>query len=413
MFLRRCFCAVALLIACNMSAQSSTNSFAPDPARLQIVRRILKESPLIDGHNDLPWEFRKLCSNQLDAIDLTRYTTPMGLVTDLPRLKAGGMGGQFWSVYVPGELTNGAAVTAVLEQIDVVHRLIARYPQELELALTANDIVRIHREGKIASLIGMEGGHSIGNSLGALRMMYALGARYMTLTHVKNNDWADSATDTPAHHGLTPFGEGVVREMNRIGMLVDLSHVSDETMVTAMRVSKAPVIFSHSSARALCHHARDVPDDILKMVATNGGVVMVTFVPEYLTEPDRLDEVAVTAERKRLARLYPGDDAKIKAAVAEWRKTHPDPRKATLLDVADHIDHVRAIAGIDHVGIGSDYEGFHNPPTGLEDVSCYPALLAELLKRGYSEEDIKKVAGQNLLRVLRAAEQIAGQLNSR
>jgi len=396
-----------------MFAQSSTNSFAPDPARLQIVRRILKESPLIDGHNDLPWEFRKLCTNQLDTIDLTHDTTSSGLVTDLPRLKAGGLGGQFWSVYVPGELTNGAAVTAVLEQIDVVHRLIARYPNDLELALTADDIVRIHREGKIASLIGMEGGHSIGNSLGALRMMYALGARYMTLTHIKNNDWADSATDTPAHHGLTPFGEEVVREMNRLGMLVDLSHVSDETMVAAMRISKAPVIFSHSSARALCHHARDVPDDILKMVTTNGGLVMVTFVPEYLTEPDRLDEIAVTAERKRLAGLYPGDDAKVKPAVADWRKTHPDPRKATLLDVADHIDHVRAVAGIDHLGIGSDYEGFHNPPAGLEDVSCYPALLAELLKRGYSEDDIKKVAGQNLLRVLRAAEQVATQLNSR
>ncbi|HEX4121889.1 MAG TPA: dipeptidase [Verrucomicrobiae bacterium] len=385
---------------------------AQTPARLQMVREILRESPLIDGHNDLPWEFRKLASNRLDTIDLSRDTTPFGLVTDLPRLKAGGVGGQFWSVYVPGDLTNGAAVTAVLEQIDLVHRMIARYPQSLELALTADDIVRIHREGKIASLIGMEGGHSIGNSLGVLRMMYALGARYMTLTHVKNNEWADSATDTPAHHGLTPFGEDVVREMNRIGMLVDLSHVSDETMRAALKISKAPVIFSHSSARALCHHVRDVPDDILKLVARNGGIVMVTFVPEYLTEPDRADEVAVTAERRRLTELYPHDDARIKAALEDWRKTHPDPRKATLLDIADHFDHIRAVAGIDHVGIGSDFEGFHNPPAGMEDVSRYPELLAELLKRGYTEEEVKKVAGQNLLRVLRAAEQTSARLQA-
>jgi membrane dipeptidase len=395
---------LAFLASMTLSAQT--------PARLQMVREILRESPLIDGHNDLPWEFRKLASNRLDTIDLSRDTTPFGLVTDLPRLKAGGVGGQFWSVYVPGDLTNGAAVTAVLEQIDLVHRMIARYPQSLELALTADDIVRIHREGKIASLIGMEGGHSIGNSLGVLRMMYALGARYMTLTHVKNNEWADSATDAPAHHGLTPFGEDVVREMNRIGMLVDLSHVSDETMRAALKISKAPVIFSHSSARALCHHVRDVPDDILKLVARNGGIVMVTFVPEYLTEPDRADEVAVTAERRRLAELYPHDDARIKAAVEDWRKTHPDPRKATLLDIADHFDHIRAVAGIDHVGIGSDFEGFHNPPAGMEDVSRYPELLAELLKRGYTEEEVKKVAGQNLLRVLRAAEQTSARLQA-
>jgi membrane dipeptidase len=395
-----------------MLVQSTTKSFAPDPARLQIIRQILRQSPLIDCHNDLPWEFRRLASNQLDVISLSGDTSPFGLVTDLPRMKAGGMGGQFWSVYVPGEMSNGGAVTAVLEQIDLVHRLIAHYPQNLELALTAIDIVRTHREGKIASLIGLEGGHSIGNSLGALRMMYALGARFMTLTHVKNNEWADSATDQPAHHGLTPFGEDVVREMNRLGMLVDLSHVSDETMVAALRISQAPVLLSHSSARALCHHARNVPDDILKLVSANGGLVMVTFVPEFLTEAERFDEMAVTAERRRLAGLYPGDDARIKAAVAEWRKTHPDPRKATLLDVADHIDHVRAIAGIDHVGIGSDYEGFYNPPAGLEDVSCYPALLAELLKRGYTEEEIKKVAGQNLLSVLRAAEQTAAKLQA-
>jgi membrane dipeptidase len=389
-----------------MCAQSATLAFAADLSRLEIVRRILRESPLIDGHNDLAWEFRRTANNRLDAIDLAGDTGSLGLVTDLRRLKAGGIGGQFWSVYVSPDLANGAAVTAVLEQIDVVHRLIARYPQDLELALTANDIVRIHREGKIASLIGMEGGHSIGNSTGALRMMWALGARYMTLTHIKNTEWADSATDEPAHHGLTAFGEEVVREMNSLGMLVDLSHVSDETMAAALRISKAPVIFSHSSARALCHHARNVPDDILKGVAANGGLVMVTFIPEFLTETDRFDEMALAAERRRLAELHPGDVARIKAGVAEWRKTHPAPRAATLMDVADHIDHIRGVAGIEHVGIGSDYEGFDNPPAGLQDVSCYPALLCELLKRGYTEEEIKKVAGRNLLRVLRAAEQL-------
>jgi membrane dipeptidase len=223
---------------------------------MEVVRRILRESPLIDGHNDLAWEYRRTANNQLDTIDLARDTRSFGLVTDLPRLRAGGVGGQFWSVFVPPKLTGGAAITAVLEQIDVVHRLIARYPDDLELAVTADDIVRIHREGRIASLIGMEGGHSIGNSLGVLRMMFALGARYMTLTHIKNNEWADSATDEPTHHGLSQFGGDVVREMNSLGMLVDLSHVSDETMAAALRISKAPVIFSHSSARALCHHAR-------------------------------------------------------------------------------------------------------------------------------------------------------------
>jgi membrane dipeptidase len=389
-----------------MRAQPTNHALTPDPARLEIVRRILRESPLIDGHNDLAWEFRRTANNRLDAIDLAGDTGSLGLVTDLRRLKAGGIGGQFWSVYVPPDLANGAAVTAVLEQIDMVRRLIARYPQDLELALTANDIVRIHREGKIASLIGMEGGHSIGNSVGALRMMWALGARYMTLTHIKNTEWADSATDEPVHHGLTAFGEEVVREMNTLGMLADLSHVSDETMAAALRISKAPVIFSHSCARALCHHARNVPDDILKGVAANGGLVMVTFIPEFLTETDRVDEMALTAERRRVAELYPGDVARVKAGIVEWRKTHPAPRAATLVDVADHIDHIRGVAGIEHVGIGSDYEGFDNPPAGLQDVSCYPALLCELLKRGYTEEEIKKVAGQNLLRILRAAEQL-------
>jgi membrane dipeptidase len=298
----------------------------------------------------------------------------------LTRLKAGMVGGQFWSVWIPAQVKGENAVIQVMEQITRVRRLIARYPDYLELALTADDVERIHKKGKVASMIGMEGGNAMNNSLETLRLLYAMGARYMTLTHTINTDWADSAGGKPLHHGLTPFGEDVVREMNRIGMLVDISHVSDETMKAAIKVSKAPVIFSHSSARAVCNHLRNVPDDVLKMLATNGGVCMVSFVPEYVTEADRLSP----------------------------RGTPP---KATFSDVADHIDHIRKVAGIDYIGIGSDYDGFQHPPQGLEDVSCYPNLIAELLRRGYSEEDVKKVAGNNVLRVMRAVEKFSQQSN--
>ncbi len=410
---------VFFLISIPLPAQTTNHPFMPDPARLKTVEQILRQVPLIDGHNDLPWRFREECNGDLNGIDLARDNsgripakiTVSPLVTDIPRLRAGHVGGQFWSVYVPAMPVKSDAVVAVLEQIDLVHRMIARYPNDFELALTADDVVRIHRQGKIASLIGMEGGHSIGNSLGVLRRTYAMGARYMTLTHMQNNDWADSATDTEVHHGLTPFGEEVVREMNRLGMLVDLSHVSDETMRMALKISQAPVIFSHSSARALCHHLRDVPDDILQQVALKHGVVMVTFVPEYLTEIDRADEIEASKEKKRLRSLYPNDKVKVAEGMAAWRTLHPDPHHATLLDVADHIDHIRTVAGIDCVGIGSDFEGFDNPPRGLDDVARYPALLAELLKRGYSEDDVKKVAGLNVLRVLREAEKVAAKLS--
>jgi membrane dipeptidase len=379
---------------------------------VKTVHQILRESPLIDGHNDLPWQFRKLSSAGLDAIALASDTTQLTppLATDLKRLKTGGVGGQFWAVYVPASMRGAEGVAMLMEQIDCVHRFIVRFPESLELALAADDIVRAHAKGKIASLIGIEGGHAINNSLAVLRMSHALGARYMTLTHVKNNDWADAGTDHPLHHGLTPFGEEVVREMNRLGMMVDLSHVSDKTMRAALKISRAPVIFSHSGARAICRHARNVPDDILKLVAANGGVVMAVFLPAYVTEADRLDEEAAEREHARLTELHADDEARIASAFADWRKTHPNPRKATLRDVADHIDHIREVAGIDHVGIGSDYEGFKNPPTGLEDVACYPALLSELQRRGYSEGDIKKVAGENLLRVMRAVENTASRL---
>ncbi|MBE0541445.1 MAG: dipeptidase [Verrucomicrobia bacterium] len=388
-------------------------SLADDAAerRLAEVQALLREVPLIDGHNDLPWQYRKR-GGDLSAIDLRRDTSHLNppWVTDIPRLRAGGVGGQFWSVYVPAKLPGAEAFQATVEQIDVVHRLCARYPDTFELALTADDVERIHRQGRIASLIGMEGGHSINNSLAALRMTYELGARYLTLTHTKNTDWADAAGDEAKHGGLTAFGEDVVREMNWLGMLVDLSHVTDNTMRDALRVTKAPVIFSHSSAYALCNHPRNVPDEVLQRVKTNGGVVMVCFLPGYLTERDRADFEASMEERQRLQQLHQDDPLKVDAGMTEWRRLRQRGNRASLSDAADHIDHIRKVAGIDHVGIGADYEGFSDPPVGLEDVSKYPALLAELQRRGYTPEEIKKVAGLNVIRVMRAAERVAAEL---
>jgi len=375
------------------------------------IRELLREVPLIDGHNDLPWQLRKR-GGDLNAIDLrvnNRNAKPP-LATDIPRLRAGGIGGQFWSVYVSSESSRPEAVKAVLEQIDVVHQLAARCPDTFELALTAADVERIHKKGKIASLIGMEGGHSIDYSLGILRMTYALGARYMTLTHTKNNEWADSASDKPQHHGLTPFGEKVVLEMNRLGMLVDLSHVSDDTMRAALKVSKAPVIFSHSSARAVCNHPRNVPDDILKLTAENGGVVMVCFMPGFVVQRESVDLDAWEKENERLKKLFPNDTAKVEQGIAEWRASHPTPRRGTISDVVDHVDHIRNVAGIDYIGLGSDFDGFRGGIEGLDDVSGYPTLLAELLRRGYSKEDLKKIAGLNVLRVLRQAEKVAAEM---
>lgn len=372
---------------------------------------MLREVPLIDGHNDLPWQYRKR-NNDLGAIDLARDTSKLvpPLVTDIPRLRAGGVGAQFWAVYVPPIPAGSPAVQAAFEQIDVVHRIVARYPETFELALTAADIERIHRQGRIASLIGMEGGHAINNSLAVLRTAYGLGARYMTLTHTRNTDWADAAGDQPRHHGLTQFGREAVREMNRLGMMVDLSHVTDETMRAALKVSRAPVIFSHSSAWSLCHSPRNVPDDVLETTARNGGVVMVCFLPGFLTERGRVAMAEADAENERLGQLYPDNSPRFQKALAAWRRKHPSRHEASLGDVADHIDHVRKVAGIDHVGIGSDYEGFSGAPDGLEDVSCYPALLAELMRRGYTREEIRKLAGLNLLRVFREVEQVSARL---
>ena len=399
------------MIAISGSAADPAPVPKPDAATLAAVRQLLREVPLIDGHNDLPWQYRKR-TNDLSAIDLARDTSKLSpaVVTDIPRLRAGGVGAQFWSVYVPPVPAGPPAVQAVLEQIDVVHRMAAHWPETFEMALTAADIERIHRQGKIACLIGMEGGHSINNSLATLRMTYALGARYMTLTHTKNTDWADAAGDKPKYHGLNQFGEEVVREMNRLGMMVDLSHVTDETMRAALKVSQAPVIFSHSSAWALCHSPRNVPDDVLAATARNGGMVMVCFLPGYLTERGRLAMAASDAAKARLRRLYPDTSPRFKKEMAAWHRKHPSPHEASLADVADHIDHVRKVAGIDHVGIGSDFDGFDGAPDGLDDVSCYPALLAELMRRGYTHEEIKKLAGLNLLRVFREVEKVSAQL---
>jgi membrane dipeptidase len=370
---------------------------APDPALVERARKLLTEVPLVDGHNDLAWEYRKRVQNHLDKIDLRGDTGKLDppMHTDIPRLRRGGVGGQFWSVYVPVETLGADALQATLEQIDDIHRLAERYPDTFEVARTADDVVRIHKAGRIASLIGMEGGHSIHNSLAALRQLYAAGARYMTITHSKNNDWADSATDEPKHGGLTRFGEEVIREMNRLGMLVDLSHVSPEVMKKALAISQAPVIFSHSSARALDDHPRNVPDDVLQLLPQNGGVVMVTFVPSFVSEGVRAWSAQHDGEEARLKALHPQDAERVKRELAEWDRQHPVPR-ATLEQVADHVEHVRQVAGVDHVGIGSDFDGITSVPLGLENVGEFPALLAELLRRGWKDEEVKKLGQAHL-----------------
>jgi membrane dipeptidase len=382
------------------------------------VEQVLLRTPLIDGHNDLPWEIRDRFKSDLAAVDLKLDTThlpfPAGaspLMTDIPRLRAGEVGGQFWSVWIPSDMKGYQAVQITLEQMDLVKRMAARYPGDLEMAYTAADVRRIHRAHKVASMIGIEGGHQIDNSLAVLRQMYDAGARYMTLTHTVNNGWADSATDAPVHHGLTPFGIEVVREMNRLGMLVDLSHVSPETMQAALAVAEAPVIFSHSSARALVDHPRNVPDDVLRSVAANGGVVMVNFAPGYVSDARNRWDADQAAERTRFnsppyVGLYIGQPERAKAALAAWEQTHPRPA-TTLVQVADHIDHIRQVAGVDHVGLGSDFDGIEDAPVGLEGVDRYPALLEELMRRGWTDSDIAKLAGENLLRVMAAAEKAA------
>ncbi|MES1245906.1 MAG: dipeptidase [Acidobacteriota bacterium] len=401
-----------ILLAIPAAAQEPSKDWrAPDPALVERARRLLDQVPLVDGHNDVPWELRDRVKNHLARLDLRSDTNGLKkrMHTDIPRLRKGGVGAQFWSVYVPADKAGPESVRIVLEQIDVVRRLAELYPDTFEMAATADDVVRIHKAGRIASLVGMEGGHSIDNSLGVLRQLYATGARYMTLTHSKNVAWADSGTDKAEHGGLTKFGEEVVREMNRLGMLVDLSHVSPDTMKDALAVSEAPVIFSHSSARALDAHPRNVPDEVLRKIPANGGVVMVTFVPSFLSEAVRAWNAEEDAEEARLKALHPEDPDRVESELAAWKKEHPSP-KATLAQAADHIEHVRQLAGIDHVGIGSDFDGITDTPLGLEGVDTYPVLLAELLKRGWSDEEVKKLAGLNVLRVFREAETVAARL---
>ncbi len=379
---------------------------AADPGEAR-ARRILERTPLIDGHNDLPWALRQNHGNDPHAVDLTaNLDDSTRLHTDIPRLRAGGVGAQFWSVYVPASMSPPDAAVATFEQIDTVKRIVAAHPGVFEIATTAADIERIHRRGRIASLIGMEGGYSIDDSLGLLREFYDSGARYITLTHSRTTTWADSATDAPKWGGLSPFGEDVVREMNRLGMMVDLSHVSEETMLDAMRVSDAPVIFSHSSARGVTDHPRNVPDSVLRLMAEDGGVVMVTFVPGFVSETVRAWSADRSAEAARLASLNPGDPGAVTAGMTAWMAAHPIPT-ATIADVAAHIQHVRDVAGIDHVGLGGDFDGVDALPVGLEGVDAYPRLLAALMANGWSEADIRKLAGENVLRVMRAVEATA------
>jgi membrane dipeptidase len=382
---------------------------AQEDAALARARALLKTAPVVDGHNDVPWAIRRSKDkpNDVDAYDLSR-TTPGN--TDIARLRQGGVGGQFWSVYVPGEEKSAGYARMQLEQLELARRMIAKYPKDLGLALTADDVEREWKQGRIASLLGMEGGHAIENSLGSLRAYYDLGARYMTLTHGTTLDWADAAGDPPRHGGLTRFGEEVVREMNRLGMLVDLSHVTPETMDDALRVAEAPVIFSHSSARALCEHPRNVPDEILARLPRNGGVVMVTFVAAFISNDLAKAAAGPFAEYKRRTANSASADERERVFKEIFGKL--DLPKATLAQVADHVEHVRKVAGVDNVGLGGDYDGNDNWPVGLEDVSKYPYLFAELIRRGWTDEDLKKLASGNILRAMRQAEATAKRLQA-
>ncbi len=382
------------------------------------VKHVLSDTPLIDGHNDLPWEIRERFGG-VGNIHLDADTShlrgkdgkPVSLMTDIPRLRKGQVGAQFWSVWIPADITGPEAVQTTLEQIDVVRNMVARYPKTFEMAYTADDIERIHKEGKIASLIGIEGGHQIDNSMAVLRQMYVLGARYMTLTHGKTTDWADSATDAPKHHGLTDFGRAVVREMNRLGMIVDLAHVSADTMRDALRATRAPVMFSHSSARALDDHPRDVPDDVLRMVKQNHGIVMVNFYPVFISGDNATWYARHEGAIKRFHEQYIGQPDRARAAVKKWVQDNPRP-EATLKMVADHIEHIRKVAGVESVGIGSDFDGIGTTPKGLDGVDKYPALFEELARRGWTDEELADLAGRNMLRVMRGVEKTARKLQA-
>jgi membrane dipeptidase len=402
--------AVAILLLGVLSPRADSIANADEPReRAPIVltdqaREIHGRALVIDGHNDLPWVMRTQADSSFEKIDISQPQPQ--LHTDIPRLRAGGVGAQFWSAYPPvSTIKNRNATRYVLEQIDLIHRMARRYPDTFEMASTADDVERIHKEGKIACLIGVEGGHAIENSLGVLRVFYDLGVRYMTLTHADTIDWADAATDDPKHGGLSSFGEDVVRAMNDLGMLVDISHVSAETMKDALRVSRAPVIASHSSAYAIAAHPRNVPDDVLKLVAENGGVVMVNYFSAFVVPESARRMLSMFDVRRELREKHP-EDADFARALAQWRKDNP-VLPGTIHDVVDHIDHIVKVAGIDHVGLGSDYDGVSTLPNQLHDVSTYPYITQALLDRGYDEVAIHKILGGNALRALREAERAA------
>jgi membrane dipeptidase len=382
-----------------------------DPKVQARIDRILKATPLIDGHNDIAEQLAESYHRSIAGLASGTDKRETPLMTDMARLHQGRVGGQFWSVYIDGTITGDAAIRETIEQIDIVLRMINAYPGDLELARTADDVVRIHKGGRVASMIGVEGGRQIGGSLAALRQYYNLGARYMTLTHNQTTEWADSATDDPKYGGLSPFGVTVVHEMNRIGMLVDLSHVSADTMKDAIAASRAPVIFSHSSARGLVGHLRNVPDDVLALLPANGGVVMVNFVPDFISDAVWQWGAQKNAEEARLKVFHRNSKAEVEAGLKAWEAAHPRP-PVTVAAVADHIEHVAKVAGYDHVGIGGDMDGIPYTPRGLEGVQGYPLVFADLIRRGWSDANLAKLAGGNILRVMRRAEAVAASMKN-
>src|SRR5687767_2808891 len=403
---------------CNIAGALALLLLGADPAKAQPIDtkvqaridRILKRTPLIDGHNDLPWELRENHASRVEGLESGGAAREKPLMTDMERLRAGRVGGQFWSVYISGTIVGDQAIRTVLEQIDTARRLIDAYPRHLELASTADDIVRIHRSGKIASLLGMEGGRGINNSMAALRQFYNLGVRYMTLTHNQTTEWADSATDEPKHGGISPFGAQVVAEMNRLGMLLDLSHVSPDSMKDAIETTRAPVIFSHSNAYALNPHPRNVPDEVLRLLPANGGVVMVNFYPVFLAADVREWAIRRSMEETRLKAYHPYSAKAVEDGLKGWEAAYPRP-PVPVATVADHIEHIVGIAGYDHVGIGGDLDGVPYTAVGLESVAGYPLLFAELIGRGWTDSNLAKLAGGNVLRAMRRAEAVAASMN--
>jgi membrane dipeptidase len=401
-----------LLLAAAAALHAAPAAAQPIEAATQKrIDRMLKRTPLIDGHNDLPGELREKYGSRVDNLASGTERLPQPLMTDMERLRAGRVGGQFWSVYIPAAVTGPEAIQMTAEQIDLTRRMIEAYPKDLQLALTADDVVRAHRRGRVASLIGMEGAHQIGDSMAALRSFHALGARYMTLTHNKTNSVADSGTDEPRHDGLSPWGEQLVAEMNRLGMMVDLSHVSPATAIDVLRVGRAPIIFSHSNAVAVADHPRNVADEVLRLLPANGGVVMVNFYPVFLSQQVRQWNAARTGEDARLKNLYTYSAKLAVDGLKQWEATNPRP-SVTLAAVADHIEHIARVAGHDHVGLGGDLDGVPFTAEGLEGVDGYPRLFAELIRRGWSDRNLAKLAGDNLLRALRGAEATAASMKN-